>query len=201
MRIERRMSRDLITIASGTSIQNAIKLMKQHSVRHLPVVDDGRFVGFVTESDLRGLVIASMLDEITIDHVMITNPLTVRPDDSVEKAALLLYTHKIGGLPVVQEDGRLVGIITVADVLEAFIEFMGMLQTSARLDVVLKPEPDSFEKVSGLISEFGGQVISVGVTVEKRYGEVHSFRLKKLDVAPLAERLNQEGHQVIGWEE
>ena len=195
------MTRDLVSVSRKSSIQEAIQLMKKFSIRHLPVLEeDGEFVGFVTESDLRGVLIPSMVETITVEDVMIAEPITITSTDSVEKAAILLYRHKIGGLPVV-DDNRLVGIITVADVLESFIEFVGVLEASSRLDVVLKREPGAFEEVTRFIREYGGRVISVGVTLSSQHGEVHSFRLKRADLNPLISRLNEEGHQVIGWED
>lgn len=200
MRVQNRMSRELVTVTKDTNVRRAIELMRMHSIRHLPVIEEDRFVGFVTESDLRGAYVASLVEEITVGDIMISDPVTVSPGDTVEHAAMLLYHKKIGGLPVL-EDGRLVGIITVADVLEAFIEFLGMLESSSRMDVVLKPSPTSFQTVSRLISEAGGHVISVGVSYQEGAGKVHSFRLHKMNLSPLVDCLNQEGHRVIGYEE
>lgn len=194
------MSRNLVTVTSESSIQTAIQLMKTHSIRHLPVVDDGRFVGFVTESDLRGVIIPSMIEDISIKDVMITNPITVAPQDTVEKAAILLSRHKIGGLPVVEGE-QLVGIITVADVLESFIQFMGVLESSSRLDIVLKEAPGSLEDAVRLIAQCGGQIMSVGVIAEREPEAIYAFRLRKMDLTSLIEQLNQAGHKVVGWED
>jgi len=194
------MSRNLVTVTSTTSIQGAIQLMKTHSIRHLPVVDDGRFVGFVTESDLRGVIIPSMIEDISINDVMITNPITVAPEDTVEKAAILLHRHKIGGLPVVDED-RLLGIITVADVLESFIQFMGVLEGSSRLDIVLKEAPGSLEEAVRLMTQAGGHIMSVGVTTEDDHPAVYAFRLRKMELTSLIEQLDNAGHKVVGWED
>jgi len=194
------MSRNLVTITRDASIQTAIQLMKDHSIRHLPVVDAERFVGFVTESDLRGVIIPSMIEEITINDVMITNPITVTPQDTVEKAAILLSGHKIGGLPVVDGE-QLVGIITVADVLESFIQFMGVLETSSRLDIALKETPGSLEDAVRLIAQCGGHIMSVGVTTEDEHQAAYAFRLRKMDLRPLIEQLDRAGHKVVGWED
>ena len=194
------MSRNLVTVTRKTSIQTAIQLMKDHSIRHLPVLDAGEFVGFVTESDLRGVIIPSMIEEISINDVMIANPITVAPQDTVEKAAILLYRHKIGGLPVI-DGGRLVGIITVADVLESFIQFMGVLESSSRLDVLLKAAPGSLADAVRLIAQAGGHIISIGVTTEKEHPGVHAFRLRKMDLTSLIAQLDQAGHKVVGWED
>ena len=77
MLVARRMSRNPIAILPEASIQEAIELMKEHSIRHLPVVDgEERLVGWVSDTDLRGVFIASMIEELTVGDVMIADPIT-----------------------------------------------------------------------------------------------------------------------------
>src|SRR4030043_150701 len=76
--------------------------IRRNSIRHLPVVEDGYFVGFVTEGDLRQASLLSMVDKVSIEDVMIKNPVTISPEASLEEAAKLIFAHKIGGLPVVR---------------------------------------------------------------------------------------------------
>jgi len=197
MSVERYMTKELITIPEDASIQTAILVMKEHSIRHLPVVKNGIFVGLVTQSDLRGVVIPSLYGEISIKDVMIANPIIVHPDDSIEIAASLIYQHKIGSLPVVK-DNTLVGIITINDILAAFIEMMGVLKQSTRLDLVLRDSPESFEEVSRIIKENGGQVISVGMLERDDEATVYSFRLQKgKNLDSVVRHLEQAGHRVV----
>ena len=75
------MSTDLVTIGKQASIQEAMALMKRESIRHLPVVDQQmKLVGWITDADLRGVLIASMLEELTLEDVMIRKPFTVHPE-------------------------------------------------------------------------------------------------------------------------
>ena len=107
MQVKKRMVRKLVTIPPDTSILKAMEVMRKNSIRHLPVVDGGKFVGFVTEGDLRQASLLSMVDKVSIEDVMIKNPVTVSPEASLEEAAKLISSHKIGGLPVVQgEEAR-----------------------------------------------------------------------------------------------
>ena len=140
MSVERHMTKPVITIKPDTSIQDAVLLMKEHSIRHLPVVRGDTFVGLITQSDLRGLIIPSMYGEIDIKDVMITDPIIVCSSDSIDTAATLIYENKIGALPVI-DGNTLVGIITTTDIVAAFIEMMGVLKKSARLDILLKEAP------------------------------------------------------------
>jgi acetoin utilization protein AcuB len=197
MSVERYMSKKLISISEDASIQTAISIMKDHSIRHLPVLKDGIFVGLVTQSDLRGVLIPSLYGEISIKDVMITDPVTVDSKDSIEKAASLIYQKKIGALPVVT-NRTLVGIITISDILAAFIGMMGVLKQSTRLDLILKDAPESFEEVSRIIKENGGLVISVCMFDQDDKGTIYSFRLEKgRNLDSVLRHLEQAGHRVV----
>jgi acetoin utilization protein AcuB len=101
MLVARRMSRNPVAVSPKASIQEAMELMKTHSIRHLPVVNRERhLVGWVTDTDLRGALIASMIEDLTVGDVMIADPVTVSSTDVLEQAALLITEHKIGGMPV-----------------------------------------------------------------------------------------------------
>jgi acetoin utilization protein AcuB len=198
MKVEEWMVKDPISVTMDQKVQDCVDLMREHSIRHLPVVEKQRLVGLVTESDLREVFLASLVEDLTIAGVMITEPMTVTPDTEIEDAAKLIYYHKIGGLPVVDDYGQVVGIITVADLVEAFIELMGLLKSSSRIDVVLGDDPEAFERVSGLIRSNGGEVISVGISGEDfGEGRTYFFRLEKCDVEAIASALREAGFEVV----
>ena len=199
MLVARRMSRDPISISPEASIQEAIELMKTHSIRHLPVVDgQERLVGWVSDTELRGVFIASMIEELTVGDVMISDPITVSSTDVLEQAALLISKHKIGGMPVL-EDGKLVGIITVVDILEAFVDIMGVLGSSSRLDVRLGDSRDAFPEVSRIIREHDGEIISVGILSQESPERIYSFRIEKCDTEPLRQALEEQGYEVVSF--
>ncbi|MDH3896758.1 MAG: CBS domain-containing protein [Deltaproteobacteria bacterium] len=193
------MSRDPIAISPEASIQEAIELMKTHSIRHLAVVDgQERLVGWVSDTELRGVFIASMIEELTVGDVMIADPITVSSTDVLEQAALLISKHKIGGMPVL-EDGKLVGIITVVDILEAFVDIMGVLGSSSRLDVRLGDSRDAFPEVSRIIREHDGEIISVGILSQESPERIYSFRIEKCDTEPLRQALEEQGYEVVSF--
>lgn len=122
------MSGAVITISPDSSIGVAIALMREGGFRRLPVVDEGRLVGIVTDRDLRQatnspLVLRErwysdfLLEAIKVKSCMTPDPVTITPDTPVLEAVRLLRQHKIGGLPVVEE-GAVVGIITTTDILD-----------------------------------------------------------------------------------
>ncbi|MEW5723525.1 MAG: CBS and ACT domain-containing protein [Thermodesulfobacteriota bacterium] len=197
MQVSRIMSKNVVTLPVTADLNEAMRLMKEYDIRHLPVVEDGRLVGLVTERDVRGALFPSMIEEISVQDLMITNPITVSPETRLEDAARLVYRRKIGCLPVVDEGRRLVGIVTVADMLAALIELMGFISASSRLDVVLPDRPEALEEALRIIQRNGGQVISVSQTSLCTKKPVHLFRLQKTDLNPIVEAMKEVGFSVV----
>jgi acetoin utilization protein AcuB len=197
MKIIDLMIKDPITISESTTVSEAIACMKTNSIRHLPVVaDDQRLLGFVTMADLKQGLIPSMVSDLTLKDLMIKNPITVAADRDIEIAAQLVYKNKIGGLPVV-EDGKLIGIITVTDLLGAFINMMGMLSASSRVDVALEDKPGELKKAIQSINDAGGDIINIAMTSQKPGQRVYYFRLTACDTSGIQSALETAGFQVL----
>jgi acetoin utilization protein AcuB len=157
------MIKDPITISDRTSVQEAIHLMKENSIRHLPVVESSKkLVGWVTLADMKQALLPAVVTGLSVADLMIKNPVTMHPDADVETAAQIIFQRKIGGIPVVDSNDTVVGVITVTDILGAFIKIMGILTDGLRLDVNVGNEPEGFRKVSQIIHEHGGEIVSVG---------------------------------------
>jgi acetoin utilization protein AcuB len=195
MLVKNWMVKKVVSIPKNCHIVEAQTLMKKFSIRHLPVVEDRNLLGMITESDLRQFMIPSLMEEVRVDQVMVKNPVTIRPDDSLEEAARLIYRYKIGGLPVVDK-GKLVGILTTPDILAAFIQIMGVLEASSRLEIHLADRPKAFEEASGIIQKKGGEIISVGM-LGKGTKKTHLFRLKRVPLDPIIQAMEKLGHRVI----
>ncbi len=196
MKIRDLMIAHPICITANASIQEAIELMKANRIRHLPVVSRGRRLeGLVTLADLKQGLLPSMLGDVTLKDLMIADPITVAPEEEIETAAQLIYKYKIGGLPVTK-NGRLVGIITETDLLRAFIEMLGLLATSSRLDVAAGNKPESLRRVLQIIGEHGGDVLNVFMTLEKAKRRVYHFRLAACDTEPIRKALTAAGFRV-----
>lgn len=109
------MSRDPVAVRVSDSLSTALKLFQTHAVHHLPVVDHGKLVGLVTKVDcLRARVNGAHAGTILKD-LMAHPVLTVTPDTPLREALDRLLGRKFGCLPVVKDDGALVGIITGRD--------------------------------------------------------------------------------------
>ena len=188
---------DPITIGEKASIQEAIETMKINSIRHLPVVSGNKaLVGFVTLADLKQGLIPSMLGDISLRDLIIRNPITVGPDDDIEIAAQMIYKYKIGGMPVVLEQ-QVVGIITETDILRAFIDMMGILTASSRLDVVVGTDSGAFQKAVKIINDQGADIINVGMTAQQASQRVYYFRLASCNTGIIKTALEDEGFEVV----
>ena len=197
MKIVSLMIPNPITVTEKASIGEAIECMKVNAIRHLPVVSRGnRLKGFVTLADLKQGLIPSMVGDLTLSDLMIRNPITVRPDDDIEFAAQLIYEHKIGGIPV-EKNGKLVGIITESDILRTFIDMMGILTASSRIDVAVGERPGAFQKALRIINDNGGDIINVGITGKQPADRVYFFRLSPCKTAGIRKALEKEGFAVL----
>lgn len=196
MKIKNWMVKNPITIGPHASVGEAVDLMRKHSIRHLPVVENDAMQGLITESNIRQYSFPSMLQELSVSDVMIMNPITVDPNASIDSAAQLIHKYKIGGLPVL-EKRRLVGILTITDILAAFIELLGLLQESSRLDVILSEAGGTLDDVIRLIREMGGKVVSIGMEAQTSRKKTHYIRLEKGDLSSIVKALEKQGHKVV----
>jgi len=195
MKVDSWMVKDIFSIGYDAGIRDALVAMKKHSVRHLPVVENGFFLGLVTLGDLKQAIIASMIEQLKVSDVMIREPYTITRDTSLEKAAQIIYEKRIGCLPVV-EDEKIVGILTVNDILKAFIDIMGVLKGGSRIDVILKNVPGSFDEVVSIIEATGGYIISAGMTMNDEEN-IHHFRISGGDTSEIARELADTGYRGI----
>ena len=131
MTVSELMVRDVISIEPDTMLFDAVKLMHEHDIRHLPVVDRGRLVGLVTNRDLRFLASRvseadvatgsySLSLEAKVLDVMAPDPIVTEPDVPLGEVLEIFLEEKIGAIPVVGEDEQLVGIIGYIDLLRHF---------------------------------------------------------------------------------
>ena len=127
------MTADVISVSSDTPIANAHELMKRNNVRRLPVIDKGNLVGIVTIGDIReaspsGATTLSiwelnyLLAQLTVKNVMTHVVLTVTADEPMINAARIMLENKVSGLPVLDADGKVVGIVTESDVFRMMVE-------------------------------------------------------------------------------
>lgn len=129
------MTREVVTVNKEDPIRKVWEIFDDKSLRRLPVMEDGRLVGIITDRDLRNATASSvvltekkyhdyLLNTVKVESIMTPNPETVDPEAALQDAARVILDMKVGGLPVI-ESGRLVGIVTETDLIEALIDMLG----------------------------------------------------------------------------
>jgi acetoin utilization protein AcuB len=174
MLVKERMSSPAVTVTPDTSFQDALKLMRDHKFRRVPVVDqDGKLIGIVSERDLLHASpspatslsvweVNYLLWKLKVADIMTHHVITISQEAPIEDAANLMVTRKIGGLPVVNGAGRVVGVVTETDIFKAFAEMLGSGEKGLRLTIKVPSGGGTLAKVAQAIYEEGGLIISVG---------------------------------------
>lgn len=200
--VGRRMSAQLVTVGSGARIDEARRLLQHHHIRHLPVVDGRRLLGIVTDRDLRA---AEGRGEprvpLLVADVMTESVITVGPETTVDQVAMLMAENKIGGLPVVNADDELIGIITESDILNVLLDAMGVGTGAARLEVLLPDYPGTLAQVARVLGERGVNILSVLSAKADEGKKVLVFRIVSGDLEAVVTELAQRGVEVVSVEE
>ncbi|MEF2277133.1 CBS domain-containing protein [Deinococcus sp. YIM 134068] len=131
MKVGELMSPSPVTVSPEAKLPDAALLMRQRGIRRLPVLGGGRLVGIVTDRDLREALpgrtttlsmweATTRLAAVTVGEVMRRSVVTTHPEADARDAASTLLRHRIGGMPVVDDAGTLVGVLTVTDLLHDY---------------------------------------------------------------------------------
>ena len=172
MLVKNWMSKKVITVGPDESMQDAIYILQEQNIKILPVMDKQKVVGIITDRDLKK---ASPSDATTLDMhelLFLISKIKVRdlmkkqvhiakPDDTVEEAAAVLLEKKISGVPVVDKDNRLLGIITRSDIFRVLISLTGMGKKGVQFAIRIKDMPGPIKEVRELIHEYGARTASI----------------------------------------
>ncbi len=178
MLVKDRLSRPVITISPQASLDDAANLMESEHVSRLPVVDKrGRLVGIISEKQilrytpskatlLDAFEIKGVMNRIPVEKVMTRDVITIAEDTPIEEAARIMADNEISGIPVMSGDS-LVGMIAETDLFKAFLEVLGARTRGIRLTVLLPQVPGELARLTKVICDAGGNIISLGTF----YGE------------------------------
>ena len=160
------MNTDLKAVTPETTIGEAKTLMETGNFRHLPVVDgDDNLVGIVTDRDMRDAHPSRLLDEEsyqktmekvlqhTVGEIMTADPITIAPYYTLQDTLLLIGQKKVGALPVVDEQGKLKGIMSTRDLLRAFVNIMGIEEPGTLLCILVSEQPGQLKKIVDIAAE------------------------------------------------
>ncbi len=179
------MTKELFFVHPETPVTEAQAMLRREHIHRLPVIDtrSKSLVGIVTEKDLLYAApspattlnvyeMTNLLSKLAVSKVMTKEVISTGPDELVENAARMMIDANIGGLPVVDGDGNLVGIVTETDVLKLFIEVFGTREPGLRAAVRVSDRPGTLARLGADVVEKGGNVISVGTWPGKTPADV-----------------------------
>ncbi|RME78842.1 MAG: CBS domain-containing protein [Chloroflexi bacterium] len=174
MFVRDRMSSPVVTVTPDTPFQEALQMMQEKKFRRLPVVDNkGKLIGIISERDclyaspspatsLSVWEMNYMLSKIKVERLMTREVITTTPDTTLEDAAHKMVIQRVGGLPVVDEDGIPVGIITETDIFKTLVEMFAGGQPGLRLTLAVPRKKGVLAMLSEAIFELNGNILAVG---------------------------------------
>lgn len=175
LRVRDTMTRDVATLGPEASVAQAWQLCRERKVRHIPVVEDGRLVGLVSDRDLRdaspvrktGNGEENVFGWASMRDIMSSDVATIGPFDTIDHAAKEIHERRIGCLPVV-DDGSLVGIITSSDMMRTLIDLFGAGNAGTWLEVEVPNEPGTLAAIVDTVRDKRVNVASVFVAPAHR---------------------------------
>lgn len=203
-----RMTKNPMTVTDDTKVDEVAHLMKKHNFRRLPVVDDGKLVGFLSDSDLMRVApspattlsryeINSLLAKICVRDIMKKDVVSVNVGATIEEAALIMYKNKIGGMPVVSNMGAVVGVITETDIFKTFVDVMGLADGKTRITLEVTDKIGVVKDIAEIFGQAGVSIDSL-ITCKKednKYEIVIRGDITNID--DIKAKLEAKGYKVI----
>lgn len=169
------MTKKVLTLSPESSIMQAVALMKERLINHLPVLDGGVLVGMVSDKDIKDFILSKVtsstgydthiLSRIPVSDIMRKIVTTVQPHTSVEEAAMIMHDNHLNCLPVMSEE-HLVGIISDNDIYRVLIDITGIRNGGHRICLVIEDRPGSIKDVADVIRQHGFRLQSILTSYE-----------------------------------
>jgi acetoin utilization protein AcuB len=197
------MTGNLATLSPEASVAEALTVCRERRIRHIPILEEGRLVGIVSDRDLRDASPAlgdperaRTLRKIRVGDVMTREVITVDPQDSIENAAQQMYELKIESLPVVAEE-ELLGIVTSSDVMRALVMLAGLPEPGCRIEVRVPNREGILAEVAGEIRDLEVDIFDVLSDPDRRSGSrTLVFQLATADPSSVMQSLKTAGYEV-----
>jgi acetoin utilization protein AcuB len=205
MFVAKRMTPNPKTIESTTTIADASELMRKHKIRRLPVVDNGRLVGIVTDRDLRTVSpspattlsifeLNYLLAKMQVKDIMHKDVVTIDVNATIEEAALSMSNHHIAGLVVVDSKGTVVGIITETNIFNSFVEVMGLKEGKTRFTFSVTDQVGVLHEITQVFKDLNINISSLASYTTDEGGAELIIRFNTQDTRELTERLTAIGY-------
>ena len=211
MFVVERMSTNLITVPPGMKIAEAKEIMVENDIRHLPVIDDeGKLLGIISDRDMRDAMPSTLLKkpdyEITlgkimdypVEDIMTRSPLCAKVYYTIQDTLLMMRQKKVGALPVIDDEGYLKGLLSVRDLLRAFVDVMGIDEPGTLLCLLSEDKQGQMKKVIDVITEEGISLGSVLVskTLQQKKKAIFPYILTN-NVITVKKRLVELGFELL----
>ncbi|GAF39237.1 CBS domain protein [Agrilactobacillus composti DSM 18527 = JCM 14202] len=203
------MTKDLITVTPDLGVNAAIDLMREHKIHRLPVVDNGRLVGLVTQGIIEAAMpskatslsvyeVNYLLNKTTVRDIMEKSVLTISQNELLEDAIYKMRHYNIGVLPVLDQNGTLKGIITNNDIFDAFLNLSGYTMGGA-LVVVSAEDKDKVGTLAGIATALAKSNYNILTLVVNRQpnNQVIEAHIEGSDVAGIKKVLTDAGYDVL----
>ncbi|MBD7943496.1 MULTISPECIES: acetoin utilization AcuB family protein [Psychrobacillus] len=206
MLVEEIMNTSVPTLTPSHTINDALKVLKEQRIRHIPIINEEREVlGVVTDRDLKEATPSSLqviqdadVLNMPLEKIMTKNPITGHPLDFVEETACIFYDNRIGCLPITSQ-GKLVGMITESDLLYKFIELTGVHQPGSQMEIRVPNRPGVLFEISKVFYEQKMNLLSVLVYPDKNDSEykILVLRVKTMNTLKLVQAVKDAGFEVL----
>lgn len=206
MLIEEIMTKDVVTLTPSNTIEDAVRIMRDNKIRHLPIItNNDEVVGIFTDRDFKNLIPSPSTEAADVNmyhtpllNVMSKHVIIGHPMDFVEEAAITFYQNNIGALPIVANN-KLVGIITEKDLLYKYIELTGAHQPGSQIEVRVPDKPGILYEVAKVFQQQQSNVLSVLVYPDKEneQNKILVVRIKTMNPLTIIEGLKAEGFEVL----
>ena len=211
MFVSKSMTSNVVTIDKDAGIIDAKDKMAAHCIRHLPVVEeDDRLIGIITDRDIRSALPSTFIldyenrkekdkiSDLKVKDIMTINPVTVSPSYTIQDVLLLVLQTKVGAFPVVNEKGKLEGIISVDDLLRAFVNVLGIGEPGALLCIIVEEKLGQMKRIVDAITE---ENVSFGSILVARYWDkgkraVFPYLLTQ-NISPIKKKLQKMGYTLL----
>ncbi len=201
MLVKNWMSKPAITIDGDASIVNAIKLLKRHEITMLPVKEDDQLAGIVTRGDIHKSSAADidpfqrddlfdLISHIRVKSIMTKNPITILPDCTVEETAEKLLAYRVSGLPVVNRQEEVLGVVTKSDIFRLILFLAGEGKKGIQIALELEDRPGCLKGITDTVRDYGGRISSILSTPERAAKGNRRLYIRIYDIdRPALERL------------
>lgn len=201
------MSTNVITVHVGDTLQHAINVMMDHQISILPVMEDGKLVGIVTDRDLKRASpsSATLLDiqqalyhisRLEVGAIMRAHPITVPLDYTVEETAEVMLQNKISGLPILDDQGEVKGIVTKSDLFKAMLSLSGSVKQGLMFGFLIQDRPGSIKDITDVMRKYEARIVSILSSYDRapddhRFVYIRLFDIDRFGLEDMKDELKQ----------